>query len=151
MAEESFWEALKLFDGPVLASHANCRSFIPTDRHLSDDMIKVIVERDGVIGIVLGNPFLVPGFRRDDPKDKVPLSAVVRHIEHICELAGDVQHVGIGSDFDGGFGVEGIPQDINSIADLSSIGSALRAAGWSANDTALVLSGNWARWLHQVL
>ncbi len=151
MAEESFWDALELFDGPLLASHANCRAFIPTDRHLSDDMIKAIVERDGVIGVVLGNPFLVADFKRDDPKSKTPLSAVVRHIEHICELAGDVRHVGIGSDFDGGFGVEGIPEGIDSIADLPCIGDALRTSGWSDGDVALVMGGNWARWASSML
>ncbi|MDP9312741.1 MAG: membrane dipeptidase [Chloroflexota bacterium] len=151
MAEASFWEALRLFDGPVIASHANCRKFIPTDRHLSDDMIKALVERDGVVGVVLGNPFLVAGVSTDDGKAAVPLTAVVRHIEHICNLAGDTKHVGLGSDFDGGFGVEGIPDCIESIADLPRIGGALRDAGWSADDIAGVLGGNWARWLRSCL
>jgi membrane dipeptidase len=114
-------------------------------------MIRAIIERDGVIGVVLGNPFLVADFRRNDPKEKAPLTAVVRHIEHICELAGDTRHVGIGSDFDGGFGVEGIPQGIDSIADLPCIGDALRAAGWSDPDVGLVLAGNWSRWVRSVL
>ncbi len=151
LAEESFWEALRLFDGPVIASHANCRAFVPTDRHLSDDMIKAIVERDGVIGIVLGNPFLVASFRYGDAKANVPLAAVVQHIERICELAGDTHHVGIGSDFDGGFGVEAIPEGIESVSDLPRIGAALLDAGWSEADVDRVLAGNWTRWLRMAL
>lgn len=151
MAEESFWEALDLFDGPVMASHANCRAMIPTDRHLSDDMIRAIVERDGVIGVVLGNPFLVAGLRKGAAKSAVPLTAVVRHIEYICNLAGDTRHVGLGSDFDGGFGVEAVPAGIESITDLPSIGAALHDAGWAPDDVAAVMSGNWARWLRAML
>jgi membrane dipeptidase len=151
MAEESFWQALDLFNGPVIASHSNCRALTPTDRHLSDDMIRAILDRDGVIGVVLYNAFLQPGWTPEQGKAAVPLAAAVRHIEHICDLAGDTRHVGIGSDFDGGFGVEALPAQISSIADLHRIGIALHAAGWSADEIAGVLGGNWARWLRAVL
>jgi membrane dipeptidase len=151
LAEESFWEALQLFDGPVMASHSNCRALVPTDRQLSDEMIRALVERDGVIGIVLGNPFIVSDYRRGDPKAQVPLAAVVRQIEHICTIAGDARHVGIGSDFDGGFGVEAVPDGIDAITDLPRIGDALAAAGWSAADVRGVLGENWVRWLRTAL
>lgn len=151
MAEASFWEALRLFGGPLLASHANARAIVPTDRQLSDDMIRAIVERDGVIGVVLGIPFLAPGLTWHGDKAKVSLDAVVQHIEHICDVAGDTRHVGIGSDFDGGFGVEGAPTGLDTIADLPRIGDALREAGWNAEDVAGVLGGNWARWLRGLL
>lgn len=150
LSEESFWEALRLFDGPTIASHANCRAFVPTDRQLSDDMIRAITERDGVIGIVPTSLFLVDGWKLDDGKT-VGLDAVVRHIEHICTVAGDTKHVGIGSDFDGGFGVEWLPAGMESIADLPQIGTALLAAGWSQDDVDGVLSGNWLRWLRGLL
>jgi membrane dipeptidase len=150
LSEESFWEALDRFNGPVLASHANCRAFVPTDRQLSDNMIRAIVERDGVIGIVPASVFLVPGWRLDHGKN-VGLDAVVRHIEHICAIAGDPRHVGIGSDFDGGLGVEWLPAGIESSADLPRIGEALLAAGWSQDDVTGVLGGNWLRWLRGVL
>ena len=150
LSEESFWEALDLFNGPLLASHANCRAFVPTDRQLSDDMIRAIVERDGVIGIVPASMFLVPGWQLDHGKS-VGLDAVVRHIEHICALAGDTRHVGIGSDFDGGLGVEWLPAGVESSADLPRIGEALLAAGWNHADVTGVLGGNWLRWLHGIL
>lgn len=151
LAEESFWEALRLYDGPMLASHANCRAFVPTDRQLSDEMIRAIVERDGVIGVVPFNGFMVPGWTPQQGKQAVTLAAVVQQIEHICALAGDTRHVGIGSDLDGGIGVEGIPAELDSIADLPRIGDALRERGWSEQDVAGVLGGNWARWLRTSL
>ena len=151
LAEESFWDALQLFDGPVIASHSNCRRYVPTDRHLSDEMIRAIVERDGVIGVVLYNRFLDPSWTPGDTGARVGLEAVVRHIEHICELAGDTSHVGIGSDLDGGFGRESIPVELDSCADLPLIGEALRRTGWKEADVEAVLGGNWLRWLERVL
>lgn len=150
LAEESFWESLRLYQGPLLASHANCRAFVPTDRHLSDDMIRAIIERDGVIGVVLFNRFLQADWQPEHGKT-VSLAAAVRHIEHICEIAGDTRHVGIGSDFDGGFGVEGIPVELDAVNDLPRLGDALRSAGWSEPDVAGVLGENWARWLRRAL
>jgi membrane dipeptidase len=150
LSEESFWEALQLFDGPILASHANCRAFVPTDRQLSDDMIRAIVERDGVIGIIPACVFLVDAWKLDDGKT-VGMDAVVRHIEHICAIAGDTRHVGIGSDFDGGLGREWLPAGVDSILDLPQVGDALLTAGWSQADVEGVLSGNWLRWLRGLL
>ncbi|HZB94863.1 MAG TPA: membrane dipeptidase [Herpetosiphonaceae bacterium] len=147
MAEESFWDALRLFHGPVIASHSNCRRFVPIDRHLSDDMIRAIVDRDGVIGVVLFNAFLDPRWAPGDRKSSISLDAVVRHIEYVCEIARDTRHVGLGSDLDGGFGREAIPAELDSCADLPLIGRALLTAGWSADETADVLGGNWLRWL----
>ncbi|GIV95647.1 MAG: peptidase [Herpetosiphonaceae bacterium] len=149
MAEESFWQALELFQGPVIASHSNCRTFIPTDRHLSDAMIRAIVERDGVIGVLPYNGFLVAEW--DGCKDSVGLEDVLRHIEHICSVAGDRLHVGIGSDFDGGFGRQGIPREFDSWADLALLAQGLSSAGWSEQEVAGFMGGNWLRWLERVL
>jgi membrane dipeptidase len=150
LADESFWEALRLFRGPVIASHANCRALVPTDRHLTDDMIRALIDRDGVIGVVLFNRFLDDSWTRDRGRS-ITLESLVRQIEHICAIAGDSRHVGIGSDLDGGFGAEAIPAEIDSIADLPRIGGALRAAGWRDDAIAGVLGGNWARWLRNAL
>jgi membrane dipeptidase len=151
MAEESFWQALRLFNGPVIASHSNCRRIVPTDRQLTDEMIRAIVDRDGVVGVVLYNRFLDGTWPADGRKADVRLEAVVRHIDHICELARDARHVGIGSDMDGGFGVEGIPAELDSSADLPLIGQALVSAGWSTAEAQGVLGGNWLRWLETTL
>lgn len=149
LSEDSFWEALDLFDGPVLASHSNCRVFVPTDRHLSDAMIRALVARGGVIGVIPYTKFLTQTWTTDAPR--APIDALLRHIEHICDLAGDTQHVAIGSDFDGGFGVESLPVGMDSVLDLPKIGDALHARGWSPDDVAGVMGNNWARWLRGVL
>jgi membrane dipeptidase len=151
MAEESFWQALRIFTGSVIASHSNCRRLVPTDRHLSDDMIRAIVDRDGVVGIVLFNAFLDARWVPGDSRSAVRLETAVRHIEHVCEIARDIQHVGIGTDFDGGFGFEGIPAEMRSCADLRLLGQALQEAGWREDEAAAVLGGNWLRWLEEAL
>jgi membrane dipeptidase len=150
MAEESFWQALDGFSGTVIASHANCRAYIPTDRHLSDEMIRALAARDAVIGTVLANRFLVDSWtpERDEP---VTLDAVVRHIDHICQLTGTARHCAIGSDFDGGFGVESTPDELDSVADLGAIAGALDRAGYREDDIAGIMGGNWLRLLERAL
>ncbi|GAB4189343.1 MAG: membrane dipeptidase [Roseiflexaceae bacterium] len=154
MAEASFWEALELFDGPVVATHANCRALVPErlpDRHLSDEMIRALVTRDAVIGVVLFNRFLDDGWDYGSSKDALGLDAVVRHIDHICQIAGNAHHVAIGSDFDGGFGSEAIPRELDSVADLPRVGEALLRAGWREQEVQALLSGNWLRALQTIL
>lgn len=154
MAEQSFWEALDLFEGVVIASHSNCRALVPgerEDRHLSDAMIKALVEREGVIGIVLYNRFLDSAWQPEQGKAAVGLDAVVRHIDHVCQIAGDARHVAIGSDFDGGFGSEAIPRELDTVADLPRLAAALRAAGFAEEDVAAVMGGNWLRTLERIL
>ncbi|MBF6589423.1 MAG: membrane dipeptidase [Ktedonobacterales bacterium] len=150
LAEESFWQALDHFSGTVIASHSNCRAYVPTDRQLSDEMIQAIAARDGVMGTVLANPFLVDGWTREATAS-VTLDAVVRHIDHICQLTGSAAHSAIGSDFDGGFGVETTPLELDSVADLGAIGAALTARGYRAEDVASILGGNWLRILRRAL
>lgn len=152
MAEASFFDALDLFHGPVIASHSNARALVPTDRQLSDDMIRALVARDGVIGIVLHNPFLLAGWREaGSHKEAVPLTVAVQHIQHMCDLAGDTRHVGLGSDFDGGFGTEGAPAELDTVADLYRVGEALAAARFSDEAIEQMLGGNWLRLLRRAL
>ena len=151
LAEASFWEALELHGGAVCASHANCRQFVPTDRHLSDDMLRALFERGAVVGVVVFNKFLRHEWDKGHPKHAVTLADAVRHIEHMCELAGNTTQVGIGSDIDGGFGVEGTPAELGDYGDLPRIGVALRDAGWQPEAINGVLGGNWLRWLETTL
>jgi len=109
LAEEAYFEALDRYGGHIIASHSNPRRFRNTDRHLSDDMIRRLAERDGVIGAVPYNAFLSNTWTKNDSKSRVPLETLVAAIDTICQLTGSARHVGIGSDFDGGFGVEKKP------------------------------------------
>lgn len=149
LAEESFWQLLDLATGPVMASHSNCRCIVPTDRQLSDEMIRALTARDGVIGINFYDKFLLPpeqhGKRRANLADLLP------HIRHICDLAGDAAHVGLGTDMDGGFGPEQIPVEIQTSADLGRLGDALSAGGFADADIAAILGGNWLRFFSRSL
>ncbi len=149
-SEEAFYEALDLYGGDaIIASHSNPRKFCDTDRHLSDDMIRRLAERDGVMGVVLYNAFLDGRYQRGDPR--LPLTVILDIVDHVCQVTGSAAHVGLGSDFDGGFGVDSIPEGIETVADLWSLGPALRARGFSEADAAAVLGGNMLRKLRQAL
>jgi membrane dipeptidase len=149
MAEEAYFEALDRYQGVIIASHSNPRRFRNSDRHLSDDMIRRLAERDGVMGVVMFNAFLKDGWRRGDPR--LPFSLVIDAIDYVCQLTGSAAHVGIGTDFDGGFGVEAIPDGLETTADLWSLGGALRARGYSEDDIGAILGGNMLRKLRQAL
>ncbi|MBU0704637.1 MAG: membrane dipeptidase [Chloroflexi bacterium] len=151
LAEESFFEAVDRFEGQIIASHANPRARVPGPRQLSDEMIHCLVERDGVIGIVLFNKFLRPGWKTGDRKDAVSLTDVVAAVDHVCQMVGDAAHVGLGSDFDGGFGAESAPAGLDTVADLARIGPALSEAGYSEEEVSAVLGGNWLRLLRVAL
>jgi membrane dipeptidase len=151
LAEEPFFEVVDRFEGRVVATHANPRARVPGPRQLSDEMIRRLVERGGVIGIVPYNPFLQIGWSRGDPKDAVTVTDVAAAVDHICQVVGDARHVGLGSDFDGGFGVESAPAGMDTVADLVRIGPALGDLGYGEKDIAAVLSGNWLRLLREAL
>jgi membrane dipeptidase len=116
-----------------------------SNRHFSDRVIEGIIQRDGVVGVVPFNGYLKVGWnlKKNSRREEVPLDVVVSHIDHICQLAGDSLHAGIGSDFDGGFGVQHVPPEIDTIADLQNLAAPLRARGYTEMDTANILGGNW--------
>lgn len=143
MAEQAFFEAVDSYTGQIIASHSNPRRFRDSDRHLSDAMIRRLVERGGVIGIVPYNNFLWQMEQRPTRKAEAPLSRVADVIDHICQLAGSARHVGIGTDFDGGFGANSTPEGLDTVADLLSIAPLLAARGYSEADIAAILSGNF--------
>ena len=146
LSEESFWEALEIFPGTVIASHNNCRALVPGDRQFSDEQIKALIKRDAVIGVALDAWMLYPGWvKGKTPNTVVDLQAVVDQIDHICKLAGNCRHVAIGSDLDGGYGKEQCPHDLDTIADLQKIPFLLEKRGYSEEDIRLIMHGNWLR------
>jgi membrane dipeptidase len=151
MGEEGTLQAIDRYEGTIIASHSNARALVPGQRQLSDTQIIRLIERDGTIGIVLANPFLKEGHKRGDPKENVTLDHVVAHIDYICQLVGNAQHVGLGTDFDGGFGVEAIPAEISGVSDLPLIAKALGNYGYSDPGIQGIMGDNWLRLLRTAL
>lgn len=156
MDEAAAYESLDRYEGPVMATHANCAALMrgaETNRHLPDDVIRGLIEREGVIGVIPLNAFLKVGWLRKNGsrREEVSLDVLIAHIDHICQLAGNSEHAAIGSDFDGGFGLQSIPPELDSVADLQVIGRKLLDRGYSETDAANVLGGNWLRFLRRNL
>lgn len=152
LADESFWQAVEHFKGPVLASHNNCRSLVPGDRQFSDEQIQYLIERGAVIGVACDSWMLHPDYVfGKTPNSLVSMEAVANHIDHICQLAGTARHAAIGSDLDGGFGKEQSPHDLETIADLQKIASLLRKRGYAEPDVEAVMHANWIRLFEEVL
>lgn len=150
LCDLAFWDALDHFQGPVWASHNNCRALVDHNRQFSDEMIKALIARGAVIGGVFDAWMLSPGWIRgkSTPKERnVTLATLLDHLDHICQLAGNSNHIGIGSDLDGAFGKEQCPADLETIADLQKIPDLLRARGYSDEDVQKVMHGNWLRFL----
>ena len=154
LSDISFWESIETFNGPIWASHSNCRSLVPNKRQLSDDQIKVLISKGAIIGMALDAWMMVPNWKRgvtDPTKKRLFLEKIIDHIDHVCQLSGNSNHVGIGSDLDGGFGKEQCPQDINSIADLQKINKLLKKRGYENEDINKILSQNFINFLFNVL
>lgn len=150
-SDQAFWQALDRYNGPLLASHNNCRALVPHQRQFSDDQLKAIIEREGVIGAAFDAWMLQPGWVVGaTTNERVTLASVVAHIDHICQLAGSSRHAAIGSDLDGGFGREQSPRDLDTIADLQQLSGLLQDRGYSNADVAGILHGNWLRLLREV-
>lgn len=150
LCDDAFWDAMELFNGPVWASHNNCRALVDHNRQFSDDMIKALVAKGAVIGGALDAWMMVPGWVRGRSLPGAMhcnLEKVVDHMDHICQLAGNSLHIGIGTDLDGGFGTEQCPYDLDTIADLQQMHGLLAERGYSKTDIANVLHGNWLRFL----
>lgn len=150
LCDDSFWEALNNFNGHVWASHNNCRSLVPHNRQFSDEQIKALIERGAVIGGVMDAWMLVPNWVRGTSTPQsmnCNLDKLIDHMDHICQLAGNSLHIGIGSDLDGAFGKEQCPTDIETIADLQRLPTLLEKRGYSKEDIENVTSKNWLRFL----
>jgi membrane dipeptidase len=154
-SDESFFESIERFEGAVIASHANPRAILKDpprpERFLSDDMLRVLAARGGVAGVVPYNLFLKADWRRPDGKQAVTLNHILVMIDHICQVTGSADHAAIGSDIDGGFGSEGMPAELDTVADLGLIGGGLQARGYAPADVEKIMNGNWLRVLRQGL
>jgi len=152
LCDESFWEALDHFQGPIWASHSNCRALVPHNRQFDDDQLKELIRRGAVIGAVLDAWMLAPGWIRGQStpvSSGIKLSQVVDHIDHVCQLAGNARHSGIGSDLDGAFGKEQSPSDLETIADLARIADLLSDRGYTQENVRQIMHGNFLAFLRR--
>lgn len=154
MDEQAVLEALDVYPGTILASHANAAALLPGyqgNRLLSDLVIRRLFERGGIIGVVPYCRFLKAGWTESDSREAITLETVADQVDYLCQLAGDARHVGLGSDFDGGFGLSSVPAGIDTIADLPKLAAILSARGYKPEDVATILGGNWLDLLKQTL
>lgn len=151
LSQTATFDALERYEGPIVATHVNCRKLAPhvAERNFNDRQIRMLGEKGGVLGIVLYNRFLKNGAVKGDRKESVTTADVVAHIDHVCQLLGSADHVGIGSDFDGGFGARDIPSELDSVADLEKIEAALKERGYEAEHIAQIMGRNWVTCLQQ--
>lgn len=154
LSDDCFSEALHSYRGPLWASHSNCRSLVPHQRQFSDEQIQQTIARGGVIGAALDAWMIIPNWVRGKTTPQstnLTLEHLCNHIDHICQLAGNALHCGLGSDLDGAFGTEQTPTDINTIADLQKLQTILARRGYTPTDIENILHGNFIRFLQQNL
>lgn len=150
LCDDSFWEALDHFSGVVWASHSNTRALVNYNRQFSDDQLKALIERGAVIGGAFDAWMLVPGWVRGQSTPQgmqCNLDVVVDHMDHICQIAGNALHIGIGTDLDGAFGREQCPYDVETIADVQKLPALFAKRGYSETDIQNIMHGNWLRFL----
>lgn len=146
LSDECFWDALDIFGGTVWASHSNCRALVPDVRQFSDEQLKALISRGAVIGAALDAWMMIPGWIRGKttPQESgLKLEVICDHIDHICQLAGNARHSGIGTDLDGGYGTEQTPEDLDTIADLARIPDMLAKRGYTQADIEGIMHGNY--------
>jgi len=139
ISDKSFYDVLALSKTPVIASHSSCRALCNSPRNLSDDMLLALKENGGVIQICIYSSYLVPGGRGAN------VSNIVDHIDHVVKIAG-IDHVGIGTDFDGGGGVEGC----KDVSEMKNITIELLRRGYTKKEIEKIWSGNIMRVMRQV-
>ena len=153
LCDVSFWETMKVYNGPVWASHNNCKKFVNHNRQYSDEQINELIRRDAVIGIALDAWMMVPNWVRGESTPEgmgVTLDQMIDNIDHICQLSGNSFHVGIGTDLDGAFGKEQSPVDLDTIADLQKIPLMLSNKGYTKIDIENIMSQNFIKFLQRV-
>ncbi len=140
ISDETFWDVLECSSKPVVATHSCCRALCSHPRNMTDDMIKALAAKGGVIQINFYPVFLQEDYELDSPSSVLPsFTRIVDHIEHVVELVG-IDHVGIGSDFDG---IEVAPDGLEDISKMPVLFEELRRRGYSESDLTKLASGNF--------
>lgn len=145
LCDQSFWEAIDHYNGKMWASHSNCRSLVPNQRQFSNLQIKELIARKAIIGMAFDAWMMIPKWQKgiSDPKNSgLVIETIIDHIDHICQLSGNSDHIALGTDLDGGFGKEQCPYDLETISDLQKMDVLLKKRGYSENDIQKILNQN---------
>jgi len=134
LSDAGFWDVIDLFEGPIIASHSSCRALCATPRNLSDDQIRALADRGGVIGINFSPSFVKKGGR-------ATVEDVAAHVLHVVEVAG-IDHVGYGSDFDG---ISSTPEGLEDVTKLPCLTAKLLEAGLNEKEIRKIIGGNFLR------
>lgn len=151
LSDVAFWQLLDLFPGKIHASHQNLRRICNWQRQFSDEQVKAVIDRGGVLGLALDVIMIQKAFVRGKSKPEATISDAIENIDAICQIAGNAKHVGIGSDLDGGYGYEQTPSDLNKISDIQKIPDLLSKRGYSREDIEGIMYGNWLRFFTEAL
>ncbi|MCI0520047.1 MAG: membrane dipeptidase [Chloroflexi bacterium] len=148
MDEQAALQALDVYPGTILSSHGNAMTLlkgVASNRHLSDRVIRALLERDGVMGVVPYCTFLKAGWKRKEGsrREETSLHDFVAQIDYFCQVAGDAHHTALGTDFDGGFGLQSTPPGLDTIADLQKIVPLLQEKGYTEEHIAAIFAENW--------
>ena len=153
LTDKGFFEAVEIYKGTIWASHQNCRAIVTGERQFNDDQIKIIIERGGVLGGALDAWMLHPNYQLGGVENSkalgINMEKLVNHFDHICQLAGNANHVAFGTDLDGLFGVEQTPYDLDTIADIAKYETILTKRGYSQDDTEKIFYKNWLNLLRK--
>jgi membrane dipeptidase len=156
ITDQGFWDTLAASKDPVIASHSNCRALCGSMRNLTDEMMKALAEKGGVIGVNYVPFFLTDidygklsaGDEAERKKaEGVTVDRVVEHIDHMVEVIGDTDHTGLGSDFDG---VPAIAKGLEDVSKLPNLTKALVGRGYSDKEIEKILGGNFLRVIKRV-
>jgi membrane dipeptidase len=146
LADEAMAGLLELSRGRIIASHSNSRALLgENQRHLTDEHLRSLRARDGLVGLNLYSTFLTPV-----QGQRATLADCVRHVEHAAAIVGR-SRVALGSDMDGGFGRERLPVGVDGPERLVALAGALQEAGWSEAEIGGFAHGNWQRVLREAL
>jgi membrane dipeptidase len=148
VGDETFWDVIETTKSPVIASHSSCRALTNVPRNLTDDMLKAVAKNNGVVMVNFYNGFINTDYAKPgNPSptkaaETATLDMLMAHFEHVIKVAG-INHVGIGSDFDGVDGL--LPPGMEDISKLPTITYELLKRGYSDADVKKVLGENLLR------
>lgn len=144
--ETGFWDVMELVKKPVIASHSNCKALSDHHRNLTDAQIEAISDKDGVVNLSFCGAFIKPGINTREDLTRVFIDDWLDHVDHVVRIVGP-NHLGLGSDFDGGCGFPGM----DDISKMPMITKGLVARGYSDEDITKILGGNNLRVFKKVL